>query len=68
MVRLHFCILAVLPKQGRWVMVRPVEHFVALKAQIVGTGTSISASAVYSIKSPGETVVYSIVCCQYGVI
>ena len=31
-------------------MVRPVEHFVALLAQIVGTGTSISASAMYSIK------------------
>ena len=31
-------------------MVRPVEHFVALMAQIVGTGTSISASAMYSIE------------------
>ena len=31
-------------------MVPPVEHFVAQLAQIVGTGTSISASAMYSIK------------------
>ena len=31
-------------------MARPVERFGALTAQIVGTGTNISASAVYSIK------------------
>ena len=31
-------------------MVRPVEHFVALKAQIVGTGTIISASTMYSVE------------------
>ena len=31
-------------------MVWPVEHFVALMAQIVGTGTSISASTMYSVE------------------
>ena len=37
-------------------MVRPVEHFVALVAQIVGTGTSISASAMYFIGIPIQRV------------